>query len=38
MGELRVRARLERDVADRFYRRRGFALEKEQRVFVKRLV
>ena len=38
VGELRVRARFERDVADRFYRRRGFELEKEQRVFVKPLV
>ena len=37
VGELRVRARVERDVADRFYRGRGFALEKQQRVFVKRL-
>ncbi len=35
--ELRVRARLERDVADLFYRRQGFALEKQQRVFAKRL-
>ena len=35
--ELRVRARLERDVADRFYRGRGFKLEKKQRVFSKRL-
>ena len=37
VGELRVRARLERGVADRFYRGRGFSLEKEQRVFAKRL-
>jgi ABC-type glutathione transport system ATPase component len=37
VGELRVRARVERDVADRFYRGRGFALKKQQRVFVKRL-
>ena len=37
VGELRVRARLERDVADRFYRGRGFELEKKQRVFGKRL-
>jgi ribosomal protein S18 acetylase RimI-like enzyme len=37
VGELRVRARLERDVADRFYRGRGFELEKKQRVFSKRL-
>ncbi len=37
VGELRVRARVERDVADRFYRDRGFALEKQQHVFVKRL-
>ena len=37
VAELRVRARLERDVADRFYRRQGFALEKQQRVFAKRL-
>jgi cobalt/nickel transport system ATP-binding protein len=37
VGELRVRARVERDVADRFYRGRGFDLEKQQRVFVKRL-
>jgi GNAT superfamily N-acetyltransferase len=37
VGELRVRARLERDEADRFYRGRGFALEKKQRVFGKRL-
>lgn len=37
IGELRVRARLERDVADRFYRGRGFALERKQRVFSKRL-
>ena len=35
--ELRVRARLERDVADLFYRRQGFELEKQQRVFAKRL-
>jgi len=35
--ELRVRARVERDVADLFYRRQGFTLEKEQRVFAKRL-
>lgn len=35
--ELRVRARLERNVADLFYRRQGFALEKQQRVFCKRL-
>jgi aminoglycoside 6'-N-acetyltransferase I len=35
--ELRVRARLERDVADLFYRRQGFALEKLQRVLAKRL-
>lgn len=35
--ELRVRARLERDAADRFYRGRGFELEKQQRVFCKRL-
>jgi GNAT superfamily N-acetyltransferase len=37
IGELRVRARLERDEADRFYRGRGFELEKRQRVFSKRL-
>jgi aminoglycoside 6'-N-acetyltransferase I len=37
VGELRVRARLERDVADLVYRRRGFELEKKQRVFSKRL-
>ena len=37
VAELRVRARVERDVADRFYRGRGFTLEKQQRVFVKRL-
>jgi len=37
VGELRVRARFDRDVADRFYRRCGFELEKEQRVFVKPL-
>ena len=35
--ELRVRARVERDVADLFYRRQGFVLEKQQRVFAKRL-
>ncbi|HUK78287.1 MAG TPA: GNAT family N-acetyltransferase [Thermoleophilia bacterium] len=35
--ELRVRARVERDVADLFYRRQGFSLEKEQRVFAKQL-
>jgi cobalt/nickel transport system ATP-binding protein len=37
VGELRVRARFERDVADLVYRRRGFELEKKQRVFSKRL-
>ncbi len=37
VGLLRVRARLERDLADRFYRRHGFELEKEQRVFIKSL-
>ena len=37
IGELRVRARVERDVADLAYRRRGFDLAKEQRLFVKRL-
>ena len=37
VGELRVRARLERDVADLVYRRRGFELEKKQRVFSKPL-
>ena len=35
--ELRVRARVERNVADLFYRQQGFALEKQQRVFAKRL-
>ena len=35
--ELRVRARVERNVADLFYRRQGFVLEKQQRVFAKRL-
>ena len=38
VGELRVRARLERDAADLFYRRRGFELEKQQRVFTRRLM
>jgi GNAT superfamily N-acetyltransferase len=38
VAELRVRARLERDAADRFYRGRGFELEKQQRVFCKRLM
>jgi len=37
VGELRVRARLERDVADLVYRRRGFELKKNQRVFGKPL-
>jgi GNAT superfamily N-acetyltransferase len=37
VGELRVRARLERDAADLFYRRRGVELEKQQRVFTRRL-
>jgi PhnO protein len=37
VGELCVRARVERDVADRFYRGRGFEFKKEQRVFAKRL-
>jgi N-acetylglutamate synthase-like GNAT family acetyltransferase len=35
--ELRVRARIERDVAERFYRGRGFSLAKQQRLFVKAL-
>jgi GNAT superfamily N-acetyltransferase len=35
--ELRVRARVERDAAHRFYQGRGFALAKQQRLFVKRL-
>ena len=35
VGLLRVRTRLERDVAHVSYRRCGFELEKEQRVFVK---
>jgi GNAT superfamily N-acetyltransferase len=35
---LRVRTRKEREVADVAYRRCGFELEKEQRVFTKRLV
>jgi GNAT superfamily N-acetyltransferase len=34
---VRVRSRRERDVADVVYRRCGFDLEKEQRVFTKRL-
>jgi GNAT superfamily N-acetyltransferase len=37
VGELRVRARLERDVADLVYQRRGFELKKNQRVFSKPL-
>ena len=37
VAELRVRARIERDGAHRFYERRGFALAKQQRLFVKPL-
>jgi len=37
VAELRVRARVERAAAHRFYRGRGFALAKQQRLFVKRL-
>jgi GNAT superfamily N-acetyltransferase len=35
--ELRVRVRTERDAANRFYRGRGFARAKQQRLFVKAL-
>ena len=38
VGLLRVRSHKEREVADVAYRRCGFELEKEQRVFTKRLV
>ncbi len=37
VAELRVRARIERDAAHRFYQERGFALAKQQRLFVKAL-
>lgn len=37
VGLLRVRTRREREVADVAYRRCGFQLEKEQRVFIKPL-
>jgi GNAT superfamily N-acetyltransferase len=37
VAELRVRARIERDVAHSFYLGRGFAVAKQQRLLIKRL-